>query len=119
MPTRRPSRPRLPTARRKPSAAHLRELIDQATIDCYNDSETATGFLTMIEEHLRMLFATEVLGVEVTVAGVDITPRDEVVAVCKRGRERQTIPILDLKLLSPRPPGSEWIDAYRAWLTDS
>jgi len=30
-----------------------------------------------------------------------------------RGRERQSVPILDLPLPSPRPEGVEWIEAYR------
>jgi hypothetical protein len=34
----------------------------------------------------------------VTVRSVDITERDEIVAICARGRLRQAIPILDLVL---------------------
>ena len=106
-------------ARGKPGAARLRKLIEQATVDCYNDSEAASGFLTMIDDHLGMPFSTTVLGVEVSVERVDITPGGEIVAVCNRGKLRQGVPILDLVLPSPPPPGSEWIDAYRAWLAGS
>ncbi|MEO9136247.1 MAG: hypothetical protein ABI316_06550 [Casimicrobiaceae bacterium] len=34
----------------------------------------------------------------------------------ERGRERQSVPILDLPLPSPRPEGVEWIEAYRHWI---
>ena len=103
-----PPRPRL-------SKTELDRLIEEATVDCYNESEQATGLYTMIEDNLKLPFETEVLGVPVTVTGVDITENDQIVAVCKRGGLRQKLPILDLPLPNPRPTGSEWIDAYRHW----
>jgi hypothetical protein len=38
-----------------------------------------------------------------------------IVAICKRGRSRQAIDILELPLPSPPPTGAEWIEAYRHW----
>ena len=98
------------------SKRRLAELIEKATVDCYNDSEAKTGFFTMIEDHLAMPFTTTVLGSEVQVVGVDMQGDESVVAMCRRGNVRQPIPILDLPLPSPPPAGSEWIEAYRAWL---
>jgi hypothetical protein len=100
----------------KVSTARLDEMIEEATVDCYNESEEVTGFFTLLEENLALPFTTVILGVEVTVQKVDITERDEIVAVCRRGRLRQKVSILDLPLPSPRPEGSEWIDAYRRWV---
>ena len=91
-------------------------MIEEATVDCYNEFEEATGLFTMLEENLALPFTTVILGVQVTVQKVDITERDEIFAVCRRGRERQKVPILDLPLPDPRPEGSEWIDAYRRWV---
>lgn len=101
---------------RRTSKSRLVELIEQATVDCYNESEAKTGFLTMIEENLAMPFTTTVLGAEVVVVAVESQDDESVVAVCRRGNARQSIPIVDLPLPSPRPAGSEWIEAYRAWL---
>jgi len=98
-----------------PSRAHLERLIKEATVDAYGESEQRSGFLCMLEEKLGLPFEARVLGVAVIVEGVDLTPAEEIVAVCRRGRERQAIPILDLPLPSPRPPGTEWIEAYRHW----
>ena len=97
------------------SGAVLDELIEQATVDCYNESERVTGLFTMIEEHLALPFTTTVLGVPVTIARVDLTATDEIVAICTRDRHRQTIPILDLPLPDRTPDGLEWIEAYRRW----
>jgi hypothetical protein len=99
----------------KLSEAKLDALIEEATVDAYDESEQMMGFHTMLDEHLDMPFKTEVLGVEVTVEKVDLTDDDQIVVVCARGKSRQTIPILDLPLPSPPPKGAEWIDAYRRW----
>ena len=99
--------------------SRLSELIEQATVDAYNESEQTTGFFTMIEENLSVPFTTQVLGVPVTVKRVDLTDDERIVVVCSRGRHRQRLPILDLPLPDLAPEGAEWIEAYRAWSTGS
>jgi Calcium binding len=98
------------------SAAELKELIEQATVDCYNESEQVTGLFTMLEEHLSLPFQTTVLGASVTVTGIDVTSSDQIIATCQHNGHRQTIPILDLPLPTPKPNGWEWVEAYRRWL---
>lgn len=90
-------------------------MIGQAIVDAYGESEQIGGFYAAIDEHLAVPFETTLLGMPVTVKGVDLTERDEVVAICVRDRFRQAIPILDLSLPSPLPAGAEWIEAYRYW----
>ena len=90
-------------------------MIEEATIDAYDESEQVGGFLVMIDDHLAVPFETTVLGVPVSVKAFDLTERGEIVAICSRGRIRQPIPILDLVLPSPPPAGAEWIEAYRYW----
>lgn len=104
-----PPQPRL-------SKADLDGLVEEATVDCYNESEQATGLYTMMEDNLKLPFETEILGIPVTVTRIDITEKDQIVAVCRRGNVKQKVPILDLPLPSPRPSGSEWIEAYRHWV---
>ena len=98
-----------------PKATHLDNLIAEATVDCYSESEEITGIFTMMEENLLVPFKTTILGMEVTVEKIDLNQADEIVAVCRRDRDRQRVPILDLPLPEPRPKGAEWIDAYRRW----
>lgn len=97
------------------SKKQLAARVEEATVDCYNDSEAVCGFYTMIEDHLEVPFATVVLGVDVEVARVELTRQEEIVAVCVPGKERQRIPVCDLPLPSPPPAGAEWIEAYRRW----
>lgn len=103
------------THRWPPAKERLEELVEEAIVDAYGDSEQRTGFLTMLEENLALPFETEILGVPVTVARIDLTDADEIVAICRRGRSQQTVPILDLPIPMPPPAGAEWIEAYRSW----
>ena len=95
--------------------AALEAMIEEATVDAYNDDEQLTGLYTMIEGNLALPFTTTILGVEVTVKNVDLAA-DTIVAICTRGPDRQRIDILDLPLPTPPPDGAEWIDAYRHWV---
>ena len=95
--------------------AELDALIEEATVDCYNDEEQITGLFTMIDEHLAVPFRTEVLGAQVTVGKVDLTVEHEIVAICRHENQKQAIPILDLPLPDPPPDGAEWIEAYGRW----
>jgi hypothetical protein len=98
-----------------PSRRRLEELVAEAVVDAYGDAEQRTGLFTMMEEYLALPFETVVLGVSVTVERIDLTRADEIVAICRRGKARQVIPVLDLPLPTPRPRGAEWIEAYRHW----
>lgn len=98
-----------------PSNTKLGEMIEEAIVDAYDESEQTVGFYTMLEEHLATPFKTEMLGVEVTVERVDITDDEQIVAVCARGKSRQRVPILDLPLPTPPPEGADWIAAFRRW----
>src|SRR5207249_7364217 len=112
-----------PTRKRsRPSAApttfgkrKLEELIEEAIVDAYGESEQRVGFLTMLEEKLAFPFEIEILGASAIVEGVDLNDAEDIVAICRRGRHKQMIPIVSLPLPSPRPIGWEWIEAYRRW----
>jgi hypothetical protein len=97
------------------SKRRLNELIEEAIIDAYGESEQRVGLLTMLEAHLAVPFTTEILGTAVRVERVDLTAAEEIVAICRRGQHRQRIATLDLPLPSPPPAGWEWIEAYRHW----
>ena len=97
------------------SKARLAELIEEATVDAYGESEQTTGWFTMIDQNLAVPFETTVLGVPVTVERIDLNASEQIVAVCRRGRDRQALPILDLPMPRPRAEGAEWIEAYLQW----
>ena len=97
-----------------PSDARLREMIEEATVDAYDESEQTVGFYTTLEENLATPFTTEVLGVEAMVERIEMTDDEQIVAVCARGGSRQRIPILELLPTTPRK-GADWIVVFRCW----
>lgn len=97
------------------SKAQLDDLVEEATADCYGESEEATGLFTMLEENLALPFETEILGVPAQVVSIEFRGRGSIVAVCENGRRRQAIELNDLPLPAPPPAGAEWIEAYRHW----
>jgi len=103
-----PIRPRLGKQR-------LEMLVEEAIVDAYGESEQRVGLLCMLQEHLACPFTTEILGQPVRVERIDWNDAEEIVAVCRRQRHRQLIPILNLPVPSPPPTGWEWIEAYRYW----
>ena len=97
--------------------ARLDELVEEALVDAYGESEQVTGFYTMMENDLRLPFETEILGMTVIVEGVDITEDDQLVAVCRKDKAKQRISLSELPLSLPLPQGAEWIAGYRYWRT--
>jgi hypothetical protein len=97
------------------SGAELDALIEEATVDTYDEIEAVNGFLAALDEHLTVPFTTTVLGVEVTVAAIELTNDIRVVARCVREEFRQDIGLAELPLPDPPPDGVQWVEAYRRW----
>ena len=91
----------------------MKRMIEETTVDAYGEEEQASGWACSLDEHLELPFTTKVLGVDVTVERVELRDDNSIVAICTRGREHQAIPVVDLPLPKPAPPGSEWIAAYK------
>ena len=102
---------------RRLSKTRLDELVEDALVDAYGESEQVTGFYTMMENDLRLPFETEILGMTVTVEDIDITEDDQLVAVCRKDKTKQRISLSELPLPLALPKGAEWIAAYRYWRT--
>jgi len=90
---------------RSSSESRLEALIEEATIDCQDREEQDIGFFMMLEEHLDVPFETRVLGLDVIVEEVVLSDAGAIAAICRQGRFRQRISILDLPL--PAPPTEE------------
>src|SRR6266508_3951889 len=74
--------------RLRPSAARttlgkrqLEELIEEAIVDAYGESEQRVGFLSMLQIKLACPFETEILGAPAVVEGVDLNDAEDIVAI--------------------------------------
>ncbi len=98
--------------RERRSSENLEKQIEEAVVAAHGPAEPATGFLTMIEGHVRLPIKVKVVGEEVKVASIGVTEDgEELVAKCpRRGRAYKVF------LTEGRIPGAvqgkEWIAAY-------
>ena len=103
---------------KKPKAGkdreRLRALVEEATVDCYDEHEQLLGLANMIEENVACPFRARVIGEEVTVPGFDFTGQS-VFALCERKTKTYRVEVSSLELPEPLPEGFEWIEAYLAW----
>jgi hypothetical protein len=94
----------------------LDALIEEITVDCYGEDEELTGFLAYFEDALERPVEATVVGVPVTIVGVD-SPAGALrglVARCRRGGADHEVSLLEVVL----PRGSELariLAAYRYW----
>jgi hypothetical protein len=96
----------------------LQNLIEEATVDCYDESEAHVGFVTMLEENVICPFEATVIGEKVEV--VEVRGREAgfgVDAVCRYKGKDYRIDINSLGWGKKKPEGFEWIEAYQAWLS--
>ena len=94
----------------------LDALIEEITVDCHNEDEELSGFFAYLEEVLEQTVEATVMGVPVTLVGVDCPdgPLRGLVANCQRDGDDYQISLLDVVM----PRGTEVsrvLAAYRHW----
>jgi hypothetical protein len=90
-------------------------MVVEAIVDAYDEYEQLAAFHTFIADRLALPFDTAALGVTATVTAIQLRPGSGIVALCRRGRYRQAISVLDLPAPEPAPEGWAWGAAYRHW----
>ena len=66
-----------PSAARTTLGKRQLELIEEAIVDAYGESEQRVGFLTMLEDKLAFPFEIEILGAPAIVEGVDLNDAED------------------------------------------
>lgn len=95
----------------------LQALIEEATVDCYNDGEAHQGMVCMVEENVTCPFPARVIGENVEVTALESAPDGfGVKAVCQYKGKEYRIDVTSLEFTKQRPKGFEWLEAYREWL---
>ena len=97
----------------------LRELdvlIDDLTVDAYNDEEQLAGFLVGADEALQSGEPAKVVGVEVMVVGLDVGPdaRTGLTARVRRDDTTYEVALADLTFDADSQLG-RIVAAYRRW----
>lgn len=100
--------------KKKLTEEQLESLIEEATIDCYDEGECRLGFLTMMQDNIPTPFKARLIGEIVEIVDFDGDDR-RVQAIIKRQSKKYPVNILDLIIDDKDVKGTEWIDAYRRW----
>jgi hypothetical protein len=98
--------------------SRLESLISRALVDVGDEEEQQMAFFEALEEHLKLPFRTTLGKVAVTVRAIEVGEDEEILAVCYHQDERHEVPLLDLAIPKPAPPGAEWIEALRLWISE-
>ncbi len=113
----------MPDKRKAPRATAQKvrweAMIEEATVDCYNEYEEFTGMLATLEDRLEFPFQAWVLGEAVEVIGLDEKQSSErrgVVAKVHKGGRRYTVALADVEAMQKDTETAEWLAAYRYWL---
>lgn len=94
----------------------LDSLIDEITIDCYNEDEALTGFENAFAEDADLPYTATVIGEPVEVISIGLrNGRRELIATCQHAEQRHEIALLDLNI-NANPGLSRLLAAYRRWL---
>ena len=95
----------------------LEKIIEEATIDCYDEYEQFAGFVATLESDLSFPFEAEILGKKVTVKGIKEKENRVVAKIfLSEGKKDRIyeVDILDLKNIDDSK-NSEVNEAYRLW----
>ena len=89
----------------------LEELIEEGTVDCYDEYEQKAGMMCAVTDEVTVPFEAEIVGEKVTV--IKLKEAAELTAVCEKNGKTYEVNIDSLKFIEPYPNGYEWIEAYQ------
>ena len=101
----------------RPTIKELDALIEEVTVDAYNDSEQLTAFETAFDEVANFPCHGSVIGEDVEVLSLAADDdRGELVATCRRAGRRYKVALQEIDLRSD-PATLRLFAAYRRWLS--
>ena len=97
----------------------LDELLEQATVDCYDEVEEFLGVLCTLDGNLNFPLQATTLGETVEVIGLDESRSGlgrGIIAKVRKGDQEYRVALSELEFLDPDPKSAEWLAMYRYWL---
>jgi hypothetical protein len=101
----------------RPTTKELDALIEEVTVDAYNESEQLTAFETGFDEVAKFPCQGTVIGEDVEVLSLAADDdRGELVATCRRAGRRYKVALQEVDLRSD-PDTLRLVAAYKRWLS--
>ncbi len=101
------------------SEERLQELIDEATVDCYDEEEQFWGILTILGDKVNFPLAATLIGEQVKLIGIDDEASSShrgIVAHVRHKEKMYSISLADLQIIDTDTQSAEWLAAYHYWL---
>lgn len=102
--------------------SRIQALLDEATVDCYDEEEEFLGVFYALEEHLNFPLRAEALGDAVEVVGLDEERsglRRGILACVRKGDRKYPVALAELEFRDLDPVSADWLEVYRYWLGES
>lgn len=99
--------------------SRIRELLDEATIDCYGEEEEFSGVLVSLQDNLSFPMRATLAGAPVEVQGIDdqrSSLHRGIVAEVERDGKIYYVSLADLEFVKPDEASAEWLAMYRWWV---
>ncbi len=95
--------------------AHLQELIEEATMDCYDEEEAFSGFWSMLDQGLIFPFHATILGEPLNVTGLSgrSALRRGLLAEIEKDGQTYTFPLSEMDVATLEGDAAAWIAAYQ------
>mgnify|MGYP001599929004 FL=1 len=93
----------------------LDDLIEEATIDCYDEYECLAGFGSLLGDKLLFPFPAQVVGEDVKVVGLDFED-EQIKVVCEKRGKKYKINILNIEYDQKRIKNHQYVEAFRNWI---
>lgn len=92
----------------------LEELIEEGTVDCYDEHEQKAGMICSVSDEVEVPFHAKVIGEKVIVQKLE--EKSQLMAVCEKDGKTFEINIDSVEFIKPYPEGFEWIEAYKLFM---
>lgn len=101
--------------------ARLEALLEEATVDCYDEEEEFWGVFSTLDSRLSFPLQARLLGETMSLVGLDGERsglRRGVMARVRKGEKEYTVALSELEIMNPDPVSAEWLAVYRYWMGD-
>jgi hypothetical protein len=100
------------------SEERLQQLLEEATVDCYDEEEEFAGVLISVDENVAWPLPADLAGTSVEVLGLDesaSSPRRGIVARIRRDGKEYRAALADLTFGDVDETSAEWLAMFRWW----
>ncbi len=104
---------------RKVPEEELDRMIEEATVDCYDEHEAFMGIVYYLAGKMSFPFMAKWLGDAVEVIGIDdeeSTDEKEVIAKILTEEDEYTISLDELELMPDDTVNSRYLEMYKYWI---